>query len=109
MTTGMTVPVSLCVCALKALQNSMMLIPCWPSAGPTGGAGLAWPAGICSLIDPVIFLAIKLGCPESGFFDLPIFQFHRGVPAEDVHGHLQLPAIRLDFLDHAAEIQEWTV
>src|SRR5947208_13248405 len=27
------------VCALNALQNSMMLIPCCPSAGPTGGAG----------------------------------------------------------------------
>ena len=27
-----------------------MLTPCWPSAGPTGGAGVAFPAGICSLI-----------------------------------------------------------
>src|ERR1700712_6073247 len=27
----------------------MMLTPCWPSAGPTGGAGGAAPALICSL------------------------------------------------------------
>ena len=28
-----------------ALQKLMMLTPCAPSAGPTGGAGLAAPAG----------------------------------------------------------------
>ena len=57
-TTGMTVPVSLCVCALNALQNSMMLIPCWPSAGPTGGAGLACPPAAWSLIVVRTFLAM---------------------------------------------------
>ena len=39
--TGMIRPFSCWVWALNALQNSMMLTPCWPSAGPTGGAGLA--------------------------------------------------------------------
>src|SRR5271165_4211883 len=58
MTTGITVPVSLWVWALKALQNSMMLIPCWPRAGPTGGAGLACPAFAWSLIVVRTFLAI---------------------------------------------------
>ncbi len=38
------------VFALNALQNSMMFTPCWPSAGPIGGAGLAFPAGTWSLI-----------------------------------------------------------
>ena len=32
--------------------------PCWPSAGPTGGAGFACPPGICSLISVRTFLAI---------------------------------------------------
>jgi hypothetical protein len=32
------------VAALYALQNSMMLTPCGPSAVPTGGAGVAAPA-----------------------------------------------------------------
>src|SRR4029453_14547078 len=48
-------PSSFAVLALKALQKSMMLTPAWPSAGPTGGAGVAFPAGICSLIDPTTF------------------------------------------------------
>src|SRR5713101_6458115 len=48
------------VLALNALQNSMILTPCGPSAVPTGGAGVALPAGICSLTCPVTFLAIAL-------------------------------------------------
>src|SRR6476620_2988181 len=45
----MTLPRWASVAALYALQNSMMLTPCWPRAGPTGGAGLALPALICSV------------------------------------------------------------
>src|ERR1700674_748024 len=48
-TTGRIRPSWLPVCALKPLQNSMMLTPCWPSAGPTGGDGFALPAVIWSL------------------------------------------------------------
>ena len=33
------------VCALKALQNSMILTPRWPSAGPTGGDGIGRAGG----------------------------------------------------------------
>src|SRR5208282_814232 len=60
MTTGMIRPSCslLEVLALNALQNSMMLTPCGPSAVPTGGAGVAFPAGICSLTEPVIFFAM---------------------------------------------------
>jgi hypothetical protein len=42
--TGVMRPFSCAVWALNALQNSMMLTPCWPSAGPTGGAGVRLPA-----------------------------------------------------------------
>src|SRR5665213_475808 len=48
-----------CVLALKALQNSMMLRPRWPKAGPIGGDGLAAPAGTCSLRNPVTFFAMS--------------------------------------------------
>src|SRR3984957_15814243 len=60
-TTGMIKPSwSLAdVLALKALQNSMMLTPCGPSAVPTGGAGVAFPAGICNFTLAVIFFAIS--------------------------------------------------
>src|SRR5258708_28577898 len=46
------------VLALNALQNSMMLTPCGPSAVPTGGAGVALPAGICNFTWAVIFFAM---------------------------------------------------
>src|SRR5690625_4663368 len=56
---GMGKPGSTCwVWALTALQNSMILAPCWPSAGPTGGLGLAWPAGTWSFTYPLTFLAM---------------------------------------------------
>ena len=50
-------PFACAVWALNALQNSMMLTPCWPSAGPTGGAGLACPPGIWSLMSVRTFFA----------------------------------------------------
>src|SRR6188472_1857347 len=53
-------PFSWAVCALNALQNSMMLTPCWPSAGPTGGAGFAWPPGIWSLMIVRTFFAMSI-------------------------------------------------
>jgi len=45
------------VLSLYWLQKSMMLTPCWPRAGPTGGAGLAAPAGRFNLRTVLIFLA----------------------------------------------------
>src|SRR5437868_4778422 len=64
MTVGIGAPFSSsCVAALNDLQNSMMLTPRWPSAGPIGGEGLAMPAGTCSLMYPVIFFAmVSLFC-----------------------------------------------
>src|SRR4051794_40558603 len=38
-TTGMIMSPCWAVLALKSLQNAMMLTPCWPRAGPTGGDG----------------------------------------------------------------------
>src|SRR3954462_15945645 len=49
-----------CVRALNSLQNAMMLIPWGPRAVPTGGAGFALPAGICSLTKPTAFFAMIL-------------------------------------------------
>ena len=62
-TTGIGRPGSIfCVAALNALQNSMMLRPRWPSAGPMGGLGLALPAGTCNLMNPTIFFAMNDSC-----------------------------------------------
>src|SRR5437879_1392477 len=131
----MTMPASSLVAALNSLQKAMMLTPCWPRAGPTGGAGLAAPAGICNLICPVIFFAIvrewNVGMMEKcndgqsalaqysiipsflfiflAFFHLPVFQFDRGIPAENIDRYLEFAPLRLDFLDNAAEIEEGTI
>jgi hypothetical protein len=58
MTTGVVTPMLSAVWALNALTNSMMLMPCWPSAGPTGGAGEAWPPGAWSLMVVRTFFAM---------------------------------------------------
>src|SRR6202035_922350 len=100
MTTGMTVPVSLWVCALKALQNSMMLIPCWPSAGPTGGAGLACPAFACSLIVVSTFLAM------SELLHLVEPHLYGGLSTEDRYQHLQPRGVLVDLGDLAGEVRE---
>ena len=49
-------PSSFAVFALKFLQKSMILRPCGPSAVPTGGAGVAFPAAIWSFTIACIFL-----------------------------------------------------
>src|SRR3954451_19413518 len=56
--TGTIVPFCASVAALYALQKSMIATPCGPSAVPTGGAGVAAPAGIWILtIAAIFFLA----------------------------------------------------
>src|SRR5271156_679652 len=119
-----------CVCALNALQNSMMLRPRWPNAGPIGGDGLALPAGTCNLIIPTIFLAIIYPCPPrrrprpmppslrplimdpgfrrdtptaapcSHFLDLRILELDRGRPAEDRDRNLDPRLLLVDLLDN---------
>src|SRR5208282_1427863 len=59
--------------ALNCLQNSMMLTCACPSAGPTGGAGVALPAAICNFTEPVTFFAmmpfpyLRTPAPSLGF------------------------------------------
>src|SRR5205814_4037669 len=61
-----------CVRELNSLQKAMMLMPCGPSAVPTGGAGLALPAGIWSFTNPVAFFAIELLMELSGPHVVPV-------------------------------------
>src|SRR5207302_8434145 len=57
-TSGKMSPACFWVAALTSLQSAMMLTPRGPSAVPTGGAGFAWPAGICNLMCAIISFAI---------------------------------------------------
>src|SRR5215216_2080877 len=101
----MIVPASCWVWALNALQNSMMLTPCWPSAGPTGGAGLAAPAGICSLIIVRIFRAIgSLPPPRLQLLHLVVADLDRRLAAEDRHQHLELGGVLVDLRDLTGEV-----
>src|SRR5688500_3237760 len=89
--------------ALNSLQNCMMFRPCWPSAGPTGGDGLALPAGTWSLMYAVtFFIALRL-------FHLREVELDRGRPAEDGDQDAHLLLVRLDLLDRGREVRERTV
>src|SRR5262245_15432193 len=101
--TGMTIPAWLWVRALNCLQNSMMFTPCGPSAVPTGGAGLAAPAGHCSLTIALTFLAILVS-PQ-----LQVVHFDGRRAPEEAHRHLDLALFGEDFLHGAAEIGEGTL
>src|SRR5688572_14376839 len=68
--TGRTFPILSCVLALNCLQNSMILIPLEPKAGPIGGAGLACPPLHCSFTKPETSFAI--------FFDLLVQTYSLG-------------------------------
>ncbi len=61
MTAGMMSPFWSLVLSLYCLTKSMMGIPCCPRAGPTGGAGVADPAGRLSLRITFTFLG-AIGC-----------------------------------------------
>src|SRR5438132_12233670 len=104
MMTGMMRPACACVWALNALQNSMMLTPRWPSAGPTGGLGFAAPAGTCSLISAMTFFM-----RASRLLHLHEVELHGGGAPEDADQHAQLPLVRLHLLDHAVEVLEGAV
>src|SRR5271169_1705465 len=110
----------------------MMLTCAWPSAGPTGGAGVALPAAICNFTEPVAFFAMmpfpiylfvetglaRFPLPRRGklrlsivrllrhFFHLSKFQFHRSRTPENRDHHLQSLAIFVHVIDHAGKRRE---
>src|ERR1700724_1179747 len=99
MTTGTVIPRMSFVRSLNCVTNAPMLTPCWPSAGPTGGAGVAQPPGHCSLTSAVTCPAIFF--PFSKAFHLVVFEIDRRWPTEDRYLHLH-PADRFeDLLDSA--------
>src|SRR3954463_5209217 len=116
MTTGMIMSPCAADFELKSLQKPMMFTPCWPSAGPTGGEGFAFPAGSCSLTIPVTFFISTLlwWCErlESGLppwlrlLHLHEVQLDRRGAAEDRDQHPHAALVRVHFLDGAVEVRE---
>src|SRR5712692_5349980 len=93
-------PSWLLVWALKPLQNSMMLTPCWPRAGPTGGDGLAFPAVICSLTIAWTFFAMLEP------LHLVVLELDGREAPEDRHHDLELAPLRVQVVDRALEVHE---
>src|SRR3954452_9773080 len=92
----------------------MMLTPCWPSAGPTGGAGFAAPAWICSLmIAASFFLGGMTSLLLDGLFldlrDLAEGQLDGCLATEDRHEDVQLLVHRVDLADRGRQGGERSV
>src|SRR5215831_7718193 len=115
------------VFALKFLQKSMMLMPCGPSAVPTGGAGVAAPAWIwiftiaatlrfamsirsfaaaqdtCAAVAHSLASSLASGSLTAPcalqLGDVAELELDRRLPAEDVDEHLELRAIDVDLAD----------
>src|SRR5918995_141990 len=104
---GMIMPRCDSVCALYALQKSMMLMPCGPSAVPTGGAGVACPAGIWILTTAANRFFATACAPLSSRLqlrDLAELELDRGLTSEDVDQHLELRAVDVDLADCAEDV-----
>src|SRR5580704_8790129 len=95
------------VAALYCFTNSIVWTPCGPSAVPTGGAGVAAPAGSWILTTAVTRLlamvfrnlpwpAADLDHCDLELCDLAELEFDRRLPAEDVDEHLQLQLVLVD-------------
>src|SRR6266496_2355243 len=103
--TGITVPDLSSVAALYCLQNSMVWTPWGPRAVPTGGAGVAFPAGnwILTTVTTRLFAIADLsrhdvcaGRARLQLRHLGELELHRRLPAEDVHQHLELELVLVD-------------
>src|SRR3982074_2024545 len=96
---------SFAVLALNCLKKHIMFKPCGPRAVPTGGAGVALPAGNCNLIVVCIFLAMSL--PPIIFYfetralakllDTRKIQFHRRRTPKNRHRNFQTAVVSIDF------------
>src|SRR6266511_1072431 len=111
--TGITLPAWAWVAALYCRQKSMMFTAWGPSAVPTGGAGVAWPA-VSSILMTAATRRRRLGwggmwwllLGGSELLDLVEGELDRGLAAEDRHQHLELLLVGVDLGDRAGELGE---
>src|SRR6478672_171540 len=86
----------------------MIATPCGPSAVPTGGAGLALPAGIWILtIAATLFFAMTGVLPRGlQLGDLAEVHLDERLPPEDVDQDLEFHVVGVDLGDLAGEVGE---
>src|SRR5512134_2155694 len=103
-------PFMFAVWALNCWTNCPMFTPCWPRAGPMGGAGVACPPGACSLIVAVISFATAqtpfADRSRSDPLQLPVFDLDRGRPAKDLDDERDHAALLVDAVHLAFEVLE---
>src|SRR5438270_1316701 len=89
----------------------MMLMPCGPSAVPTGGAGVALPASssIFSTARTFFFPIASKTLPLVDLLDLQEVELDRRLAAEHVDQHLELAPLGVDVVDLAVEVGEGAV
>src|ERR1700758_3887871 len=87
------------VWALNVLQNSIMFTPLCPRAGPTGGEGVAFPAGTRSFTSPITFFILY-------FLHLIEIQFYWCCSTKYGDKNLNLSLFRLYLVNHTGEIRK---
>src|SRR6516164_6235097 len=97
------------VLALNCLQKSMMFTPWGPSAVPTGGAGVALPAGNCSLMVVCTFfggMALFIESFLAQLLNAREIQFHGRGASENRYRNLQAAMVVVDLFDHPVEVRK---
>src|SRR2546430_15460342 len=85
-----------------------MYTPCCPRAGPPGGAGLAFPAGICNLTGVLTSSAKPCPSPLQPL-DLRKPQLPRSAPAKNADQDFHPPAFLIDLVHHPVAPEERSV
>src|SRR5881227_1360559 len=80
-----------------------------------GGAGLAFPAGICSLTTALTRFAMLFQTPQNtficvlDFLDLEEIQYYRGLATEKGNQYSHFVAIHVDITDRTNKFSEWAI
>src|SRR6516165_7825721 len=103
--TGMIWPALSSVAALYCRQNSIVCTPCGPRAVPTGGAGVALPAGSWIFTMAATRRFAMRDCSLQ-LRDLRELKLDGGLPSEDVDEDLELQLVLVDLGDGTGEVSE---
>src|SRR6516164_170098 len=103
--TGMIWPALSSVAALYCRQNSMVCTPWGPRAVPTGGAGVAFPAGSW-IFTMAATRRLAMNERSLQLRDLRELELDGCLPSEDVDENLQLELVLVDLGDGPGEVGE---
>src|SRR5215510_2846996 len=87
----------------------MMLTPCCPRDGPTGGEGVACPAGTCNFTFATTCFAMLYSARLRrrhllNWLDLQELQLNRSGTSKNTHHHFELATFRINLFDHSCKV-----